>query len=294
MYPPHSQRGHPLQHAPPPKKKYTWLWILLGGLTLSFGSCASYCGYALYQAQTPAGKKETKEREEHELAQLNGFVAKLGRLRAVLPTEGDPELKCPTGTLTKGAPILDSFFLDTVLGDDGDDEAGPGDPFGDVADGKDDGRAAASKLLRDGIFSDSIPKAIVTKNGGDAGSFAMFSLGGAALDIERIDKQLLVVILRVDDMVMPEASGDSFSGGDLMGAAVVVDWKTEKLVCHTAVTAKSSDDINYGGGVRFKVKGIPMPSVGKTDLDEAITKDFKRNVDISIRAALNGLGAVSE
>ena len=96
-------------------------------------------------------------------------------------------------------------------------------------------------------------------------------------------------VLKLDSVAQKIAQQPEIKD-ETTGEAVVVDWKTSKVACHAPIAAKSSDDISYGGGVRFKVKGIPMPAVGKTDLDDAITKDFKKNVDASVRTALKGIG----
>ena len=74
-----------------------------------------------------------------------------------------------------------------------------------------------------------------------------------------------MVLLRVDEIELPNAGDHSgFAAGTVSGAVSVVDWKDVRVICHGAFKAKSSDSISYGGGVRLKVGGIPMPSVGSS------------------------------
>lgn len=57
------------------------------------------------------------------------------------------------------------------------------------------------------------------------------------------------------------------------------------------IHAQSSDEVSYGGGVQLKLHGIPTPTMGKTDLDEAVDKDFVKNLDAARKAALASIGA---
>jgi hypothetical protein len=263
----------------PPKKSRFWLIVSVLAMTM-FGSCASWCGYGIYQAQTPEGKRETKEREDRQSKELEDLVATAKQVRAALPAENAPDVACPSGhPIPSGlsARVVDSYYLDALLS-----QASAKDKTTDMlVEMKDE--LAASNMIRSKPFSDAIFTEQRVKNGGDAGLFGTF---GATTDIETIGSSTEVVVVRVDEMATPTVEGSSFTGGELTGSAALVDWKTAKVVCHHAFTAASSNEVKFGGGVRLKMHGIPGPAVGGTDFEEAVKKDFRTNVEAAWTTAL--------
>jgi hypothetical protein len=268
---------HTPQQQPPKKSRF---WLIVSVLTMTlFGSCASFCGYEIYQAQTPEGKRETQERELRQGTELQELVATAKTVRAALPAVDAPDVACPSGhALPSGllVRVVDTYYLDALAA-----QAAKTDKSDVTVEMKDE--LAASTMIRSKPFSDSIFAEQRVKNGGDAGIFGTF---GATTDVETIAKSTEVIVIRVDEMASPTVEGSSFTGGELTGSAALVDWKTAKVLCHHRFTAVSSNEVKFGGGVRLKMHGIPGPAVGGTDFEEAVKKDFRANVEAAWTAAL--------
>jgi len=240
------------------------------------------CGYAVYRAQTPEAKLAAKQEKAQQEADLDAFVAKLRRIRASLPRDASL-VRCPTaGTHALTAPMVDSLWLGLLLDDR---RAGRSE---DVARWP---LLHPSGLLAMNDFSDDILNAETLRRGGDAGLFGNLVPGQAELAIGRINEKASVVMLSVDEMHAPLVDAKAFTGGSLAGAVAVVDWKTEKVLCHGPVEAESSGEISYGGGVRLKLGGLPVGTVGSTERVAAVRKDFQANVQAAISMALSDLGA---
>jgi hypothetical protein len=114
---------------------------------------------------------------------------------------------------------------------------------------------------------------------------------GAVSDAHFLARKRYFTVLVVDELEPPKVDGASFTAGDLTGAIVVVDVDAAKPICHAAFSAKSSNDVAYGGGARVKVKGIAGPTIGDDSLEEAVRKDFTENVEKQMRAAMKRIGA---
>ena len=258
--------GYPPPQRPQPRKSNA-LVVILAIFAGLFGSCLSVCGYYAIKAQTPAGKRAAKEEHDRQRAALEAYVAKLGRIRDA-STDASAAAGCKVMRFPHDAPRVDSYYLAALI--DGDAS-----------------NLAASKLLRGSPFSQSILDAWTVEHGGDAGAFSSFALGQGSVDVAALDREPVVLFLRVDAMTAPSVSGSSFVGGSVHGVASAVDWKTEKPLCSARLDVESSDEVSYGGGTKIKVHGIPVGTVGKKDLEEAVAKDFKKNLESALDAAFS-------
>ncbi len=261
---------------PPPKKSGGVLRVVLILGTLMFGSCASYCGYIVYKSETPEGKRAAKEYEDQKKAAVAGFVEKAKRVHAIIPPTDAPDIACPAGTKTEYVPVADSLYFSVLL--DGETGKARAEKLS-----QSDLIRNANSILVGSSFSTGILDAVLARSGVDAGPDLFRT---EAADIEQIEEKRIVLYIDVGTLNAPDVQGSSFIGGDLDGALNVLDWKTEKVLCRTRITAASSAQISYGGGVRMKVMGIPSPSVGGSDFDDAVRKDFKTNVAAAIKASL--------
>jgi len=247
----------------------------LGTVALLMVAFFAWLGYAVYHAGTPEGQREIAESHKQDQAEIEAFVGRVKKIAAVLPQRGTADAACPAGTKARFVPVVDSLYLTAVVND---------------LDPKDrSDRLAKSKLLRDGLsFPESILDAVRgTGKDEDSGFGATWGLSS----IKTLDDKPLVVVVRVDAFDLPRVAEGSFVAGSLAGSAVVVDWKGERALCHGVFEAKSSEQISYGGGVRLKVGGIPMPAVGGSDAQEALNKDLKENASSEIGKALARIGA---
>jgi hypothetical protein len=263
------------QFQPPKQKTSSFIPIVLGVACLFFGSCGIWLGYIFYEASTPEGKRAAKDLDEKNNATLDGFTAKMALVRAGLPAIDSPSVTCPAGTDVTLAPIVDSFFFDSL--EDGRGDAGRVE------------RKKGDELTRDSLFSDSILDAELARAGLDAGPL-VFANSFATANIETLSKKPVVLVIDVDTFDAPKTESTGFIGGDLEGALDVVDWSTGKTICNAPISAKSSDGITYGGGMQLKFHGIPSPTVGKTDLEDALAKDFEKNVEAATKSALASIG----
>ena len=268
--------GPPVQQRPTPQKSSNFIPIVLGVACLVFGACGISIGYAFYRASTPEGKKEAKELDDKTNTTLDDFVVKMAHVRSQLPALDDPPVACPAGTKTVLAPVVDTFFFDALQ----------------------DGRTDAARVARqngagalrdDTYFSDSVLDAELARAGIDAGPM-IFKTSFATSNIEQLATKPIVLVIDVDAFTPPTTDASGFVGGQLDGALDVVDWATDKTICHAPISAKSSDSINYGGGMQLKFHGIPSPTIGKTDLDDAVEKDFEKNVKAATKTALASMG----
>jgi hypothetical protein len=263
------------QFQPPKLKTSNFIPIFLGVSFLFVGSCGAWLAYAVHQAQTPEGKRAAKEADEKNATTLDGFVTKMDHVRAGLPPRDAPAVNCAAGTKTTLAPVVDTFFFDSLH------------------DGRTDAENAVRQdgdvLNRDSLFSDSILDAELIRAGIDAGP-QIFSTSFAVANIDSLSKDPIVLVLDVDTFDAPATDSTGFIGGELEGSLDVVDWKTDKTICNTPISVKSSDNIEYGGGMKLTFHGIPSPTIGKTDLDKAIAKDFEKNVEAQTKIALASTG----
>lgn len=266
------------ERAPQAAKSSKLIPILLTFCVLVVGSCGAVFGYAVYRSGTPEGKREAKELDDKNNTTLDGFVVKMAHVREGLPAVDSPAENCPAGTKTTLAPMVDRFFFDSLSNERGD--------AGLVA------RQDGDVLNRDSLFSDSILDAELIRAGVDAGP-QIFSVSFAVSNIENLDKDPIVLVIDVDTFDAPTTDSTGFTGGELDGSLDVVDWKTEKTICHAPIKVESSDNIEYGGGMQLKFHGIPSPTIGKTDLDKAILKDFEKNVETQTKASLASIGVKS-
>src|SRR5438132_5715764 len=105
-----------LPAAPRPRNKMiTCLFLGLGGIVISIGSCGVWFGYSIYRAGTPQGKKEAAADTARQNAELTDFLAKLGRIRTALPAADAKEVACPAGTHAPRAPVVDTLYLGAIL-----------------------------------------------------------------------------------------------------------------------------------------------------------------------------------
>lgn len=275
-WPPQQHYGsqHPPPYGPPPKKSSKALIIVIALVTVTFGSCASWCGYQFYKAQTPEGQRAYAEEKAKDEANLVQVIEKLGRIRKNLPTKLDAEVRCAKKTDGFTATV-DSVWLDTL-----------GKPEAEW----DRENLAAFEKLRWQDFSDRM--LIRAAEGPDAGTAdAGIHFFTAALDAKQIADRKQMYVLAVDTMTAPLVSGQDWAGGSVKGALVVVDYATEKPLCQTPISAENSAQVSVGGGVRIKVRGIPSPTMGDTGLKEAVEKDFTKNVETALREGAKRIGA---
>lgn len=261
----------PTQPQQPKPKSSNFIPIVLGVACVVFGSCGVWFAYAVYEAGTPEGKRAAKEDDDKRNAALDGFAAKWAAIRDGLPETDSVAAKCPAGTNVKLAPVVDSFFIESLLDD-----------------GRDGGRierTSGDELNRDSLFSDSILDAELAHAGVDAGPL-VFANSFATSNMEELGKKPIVLVIDVDSFDAPKDDTDGYVGGDLEGSLDVVDSLTNKTICNAPISAKSSDTVSYGGGMQLTFHGIPSPTVGKTDVDEALSKDFKKNMEAAVKASL--------
>ena len=270
------QQQQPPYYAPPPKKGGSFIVYWLAGSCLLIASCAAYCGYAVYESGTPEGKKAAKDLDDKNNATLDGFATKLSDVYVALPDVDAPAERCPSDTKIGTAPVVDTFFIQAVAESRADAAALVREP--------------KSELLRTADFSDSILDAEAQRGGIDAG-LALVTTSFGTSGIEIVGKNPYVVVFDVDSFDAPSADSSGWEAGAVSGALDVVEWSSGKTICHVPITAQSSDEITYGGGMQLKFHGIPSPTVGKTDLDEAVDKDFTKNVEAARKAALASIGA---
>jgi hypothetical protein len=266
----------PYGSAPPPKKrKHPIAIALVAALCIGMGSCVSWCGYEMYKAQTPEGKREIAAQEKKDEATLASYIDMLEHVRKNIPAKVENDTRCAAklpGFLPP--PIVDSIYLDTV-----------GRPKTEW-----EADLAALEKVRSSSFSDRILLRAATgavPKAADAG----LEFYTATTDAKTLAdyKQLYVIV--VDEVIAPIVSGSDWTGGSLVGGLVVYDVATQKPLCQTPINAASSASISYGGGVRIKVRGIPTPTVGDTGLVDAVAKDFKKNVETAVREGAKRIGA---
>ncbi len=82
--------------------------------------------------------------------------------------------------------------------------------------------------------------------------------------------------------------GERWQGGTFTGSLFVFDTQTAQLVCQAPFAAVSSTTVETGGGVRVGRLG---PTVGETDLEEAIIEDMQQQ---TVRALRTALGQMSD
>lgn len=264
--------------APTPQNTSNFIPYFLGFCVLLTGSCGAGLAYLVYRSETPEGKKEAKELDEKNAKTLDDFAQKMRRVRDGLPPVDAEAEKCANPVDGALAPVVDTFF------------------FASLEEGRDDaGRFARQDgdiLVRDSLFSDSILDAELERAGIDAGP-SLFSTPFATANIESLSRKPIVLVLDVDELTPPSADSSGWSQGELSGAVDVVDWSSDKTICHVPITAKSSDTVSFGGGVQLKFHGIPSPTIGKTDLDEAVDKDFEANLKAAVKSSLASIGVKS-
>ena len=261
-----------------PQKSSNFIPIFLGLAFVTLGSCGAGFAYLVYRSETPEGKKEAKENDEKNAKTLDDFADKMKRVRNGLPPVDAAAEKCANPVDTVLAPIVDTFFFASL--EDGRTDAGRIE------------RQDGDVLLRDSLFSDSILDAELDRAGIDAGP-TLFSVAFAAGNIETLSKRPVVLVLDVDELTPPSADSAGWTQGELSGSVDVIDWASEKTICHAPIAAKSSDSVSYGGGMQLKFHGIPSPTIGKTDLDEAVDKDFEANLKAAMKSTLASIGAKS-
>lgn len=210
--------------------------------------------------------RKTKAEREKEVAtataKVTTYFAKLNRIEEALTADTPFGRQCPAKL--DDVPVIDYYTLDALARDGKTYNVSRmiiSDPFQDLA-------PAKAKLSSDAGYSSSIEK------------------GANAVD--KLDTSPHLVVLWIDKLKMPKVTDDGFSAGSLDGRAFVFDTKTEKIVCGKQVSAQSSDTIQTGGGMKIKVKGVPLGTVGGTSATEAVEADFKANLARALRTALGG------
>jgi hypothetical protein len=281
QWPPHHPGQPPygsMYPGPPPSKKSPFLLAVIVVLVMGFGSCVSWCGYEMYKAQTPEGKRAIAEEEAKDEANLAQMIEKLGRVRKNLPSKIEGETRC--AAKAQGyPPTVDTIWLDAL----GRPEAEWDRP-----------NLAALDKVRYWTFSERILRRAAPAADADAGTAKLdagFELLTARSDAKTIANNQQLFVLVAEEMAAPVVSGTDWTGGIVTGGLVVIDLATEKPLCQAPLTAESSQSIKYGGGVRIKVRGIPSPTVGDTDLKQAVEKDFTKNVENAVAAAAKRIGA---
>lgn len=263
---------------PAPKKKRPILIAVLVVFCLGMGSCVSWCGYEIYKAQTPEGKREIAAQEKKDEATLAAYIDMLGRVRKNIPAAVTSDTRCPAklpGYLPP--PIVDSIYLDAV--------GRPKSEWGE--------QLAGLEKVRSSSFSERIltRAAEGPRAAGAPKEDAGFNFYTATADATTLSERKQLYVIVVDELTTPIVAGSDWTGGSLSGGVVVYDVATEKPLCQATLTAGSSASISYGGGVRIKVRGIPSPKVGDTDLVDAVAKDFTKNVETAVREAAKRIGA---
>lgn len=270
--PPHG--SFPPQAMPPRRpeksKSSAPAWIALGGFAFLCASAAGLFGYLMLRAQTPEGKAEIAAARAKELAVVEDAVQMLANMSTKLPAHDDGEMKCAQKVPLLFATRVDSAYLRLVAGD-----------------------AAARALSDDLSFFRSLEVGRDLLTAADAlRAGKAREPGFASANAKRIVQDGPLEILAVDTWRAPVVEGGEFQGGEMFGQVVLFDRATRQVLCHAPVHAVSSESVDYGGGVRFRVKGIPTPKVGGSgSLAEAVKKDFQKNVEADMTRALRAIGA---
>jgi hypothetical protein len=189
-------------------------------------------------------------------AALEAFVADAKRVGAAVRAAGAGDAQCPTNVQASSSPVVDMSYLDAI--------ASPDRP-------REETSLRVSAFVRSGAtFGDDIPAAVAAAKGG-----APMASG---LKLPELGPTELVVVTTVAQAKLPVVTQEAFTGGELVGAIAVVEWKSGKVLCRAALAASSSDTVKFGGGATLRVGGIPGPTLGRTELDEAVNNDFKARI----------------
>jgi hypothetical protein len=248
-------------------------WVV--GLSCSFVvALGGLFVYAVYRSQTPEGKAEAAAHDRKLRDEARSALEMLAAIQAALPTDEQlaAKLECPLGTDASRAPVVDTAYLSRAVGGPATEE----DAFAAVAGARSSTPFSVSLLERiDEVRNNA----------------ASLGISGASYDVEKLLEAKTIVVLDVAEFSAPRVENGSFEGGELSGQVIVVDRASRRAICHAPVSAQSSESVEYGGGVRLKVKGIPTPAMGKKSLDDAVAKDFTRNLKTAIGGSLREIGA---
>jgi hypothetical protein len=114
---------------------------------------------------------------------------------------------------------------------------------------------------------------------------------GVFTDVEENKRLRYLAVVRASVAEAPhvDAQGsEEWTMGMFMGSLFIVDTQTAQVVCQAPFQAESSSTVETGGGVRI---GRIGPTVGDTDLEDAIQDDMQQQTVRALRAAL---GQMSE
>lgn len=247
--------------------------FLIAFACLWAASCATMFGVSAYVSQTPEWKRQRADEAAKEEGDLMAAIAKLERVNAALPSAVRSDVACPSA-VASGAPIVEAPYLQAL-----------GTAKADWPQRELD----ALSGLRSSTFTDGLLERASARfeTGAARDSQPFVSMN----DVRSLMARSHVKVVIVEALVAPEVLSDEWAPGVLHGGLVVVDMATERPICQAVISAESSEDISYGGGVRLRVKGIPTPAIGKTGLADAVRKDFLKNVRGAVAAGARRIGA---
>jgi hypothetical protein len=270
--PPHAYvpQSLPYAHPGPARAKSSlFVPVVLSAAALFFGSCAAFVGYAVYEAQTPEGKAKIAAQEKKDHDDMAAATAVLAAALRAVPAPDAQALACPAGTDATRAPVVDVAYLRRVVD-------GAADPTLEA-------QSDALESVRDTIFA---PPLLALHDAGTSPKLGRYAAS-------KLLESSLLVVLDLTSLEPARVSSGEFEGGALEGRVVVVDRASGRALCHASVSAESSPSVEYGGGVRLKVRGVPTPAMGKKSLEDAVAKDFATNVKAAVDASLRSMGARS-
>lgn len=127
---------------------------------------------------------------------------------------------------------------------------------------------------------------IERKNLADESPTAVHSIHGEVAELKRVR---YLAVVRASQAIAPMAGADeTYTMGTFSGSLFIVDTQTASVVCEAPFTAVSSSSVETGGGVRI---GRIGPTVGDTDLQDAVTEDMQEQ---TVRALRSALGQMSD
>ena len=206
----------------------------------------------------PPDPKEEAKRVAERKATIEEGTKRFLALKAAFPAKpaekACPDEKIPKGSVDLGHHAVDYDFLERFANPALDIETGALKDF---------------DYLTSSTLRGMDPPGKIT-------DFATYSAVEAARRFDDVSKGKVVIVVRATRRVLPrDSGGEAFEGGEFEGWAVVFDLAAGSPLCAARVVAESSDEVTH------RDRGIL-----KETLDEALRKDFKKQVEKSLDAAL--------
>lgn len=247
--------------APPPQKSRTGLifGIGCGGLLLSCAGCIAFA------AIFGPSKEELEARREREVREIEAYYEQVAAVYPNVPLPSTTVTRCPTlardPATQRGVLSLPTVRYESLA---------------DWARQPTQGTGATWEWL-DSIERENLTGERPTR---------VHSIWQETQEAARL--RYLVVVRPILAVAPDVGDGESWEGGTFSGSLFVFDTQTAQIVCHAPFAAVSSTSVETGGGVRIGRLG---PTVGDTDLEDAITEDMEQQ---TVRALRTALGQMSE